>query len=231
MAKGGVLSEQVGESDRGRGGRVAPDRGSASDEALIAATASGDEAAFERLVTRHAPRVRALALRQTGRAADADDIAQEAFLRVWRNAGRFSPEAGAFRSWLYRIVANLCLDAGRWRSRWRWTALEEAPEPATEAADPARGLGDRQALERARAAVRDLPERQRMAVLMSAVAGLSNPEIAEALGSTTAAVEQLVSRGRKRLRRQAKDEGWAPGGSGDEPGVQRGDEPGKDQER
>lgn len=170
--------------------------------------AMGDEQAFAMVVRRHAPRVRALALRHSGRAADADDVSQEAFARVWSHAARFEPAKGAFRSWLYRIVANLCLDAARRRSRWSWIGLDESPEPEAEAAGPAETMAARQALAKARGAIAALPERQRMALLLSVSAELSSKEIAEAMGASVAASDQLISRARRALRRQAADEGW-----------------------
>ena len=95
-----------------------------SDEALMARVARGDELAFRQLSRRHLPAMLGLARRILGNAADAEDVAQEAMLRVWTHAPRWQPLA-AFRTWLTRVVVNLCLDRKR---RAPWVALEAAGE-------------------------------------------------------------------------------------------------------
>ena len=104
-----------------------------SDEALMARVARGDEAAFRALAGRHLPAMLGLARRILGNAADAEDVAQEAMLRVWTHAPRWQPLA-LFRTWLTRVVVNLCLDRKR---RAPWVALEAAGEIV----DPAPGAG------------------------------------------------------------------------------------------
>jgi len=106
---------------------------SRADSALVRAIAEGDVAALEPLVRRHQDRVRRLAYRFLGRWSDADDVAQEAFLRVAGSAGRYEPTA-RFTTWLYRIVVNLCLDARRRGARSR--AAPQADPPGDTAADP-----------------------------------------------------------------------------------------------
>src|SRR5918911_1238426 len=103
-----------------------------SDEDLMARVARGDDTAFRLLAQRHAARSIALARRITGNDADAEEIVQEALLRVWINAPRWRPVA-AFRTWFYRVVLNLCL--GR-RRRLPFVPLEGAGDPADPAADP-----------------------------------------------------------------------------------------------
>ncbi|MEM6489490.1 MAG: sigma-70 family RNA polymerase sigma factor [Pseudomonadota bacterium] len=175
----------------------------------MARVAAGDQQAFAALVTAHGPRVRALALRQLRSAAEADDVAQDAFAAVWTRADRFDPARGTFRAWLYRIVANRCLDRQRWRVRWRMSGDEALESRASAEAGPARQTAGRDALARAGAAIRGLPKRQRLALLLSVVSGLSTAEIAEALGSSPQAAEQVLVRARRSLRRQAETEGWA----------------------
>ncbi|MEL6335579.1 MAG: sigma-70 family RNA polymerase sigma factor [Pseudomonadota bacterium] len=198
-------------------------RGADSDAALMGRVQTGDAAAFEGLVRRHAGRVRALALRQTGSAADADEIAQEVFAQLWHKASQFDPARGAFRSWLYRIVASRCLDLMRWRLR-RGVPVSGAPvngaaaELADDAISPAlfdpgpgaeRAVIGRDALAAAAAAIRDLPRRQRLALLMAAVSELEAAEIGAALGTSRAGAEQLIARARRQLRTRAASEGWA----------------------
>ena len=116
-----------------------------SDEALMARVARGDERAFRVLARRHVPAMLGLARRILGNAADAEDVAQEAMLRVWTHAPRWQPLA-ALRTWLTRVVVNLCLDRKR---RAPWVALEAAGEIV----DPAPGAAERKrGSERARAA-------------------------------------------------------------------------------
>ena len=117
-----------------------------SDEALMARVARGDEAAYRLLSRRHVPAMLGLARRILGNAADAEDVAQEAMLRVWTHAPRWQPLA-QFRTWLTRVVVNLCLDRKR---RAPWVALEAAGEIV----DPALGAGRTGRTQRARPAGR-----------------------------------------------------------------------------
>ena len=168
-----------------------------SDEALMARVARGDEQAFRQLARRHLPPMAGLARRILGNAAEAEDVAQEAMLRVWTHAPRWQPLA-AFRTWLTRVVVNLCLDRKR---RAQWVDLEAAGEIV----DPAPGAGERaESDERERflaAAIAKLPERQRTAIVLTYNKGLSNAEVAEALDTSVSAVETLLVRGKQNLRR------------------------------
>jgi RNA polymerase sigma-70 factor (ECF subfamily) len=168
-----------------------------SDEALMARVARGDERAFRALAGRHLPAMLGLARRILGNAADAEDVAQEAMLRVWTNAPRWQPLA-AFRTWLTRVVVNLCLDRKR---RTPWLALEAAGEIV----DPALGASEQaERDERERmvaAAIAQLPMRQRAAIVLTYGDGMSNAQVAEILGTSVSAVETLLVRGKQNLRR------------------------------
>jgi RNA polymerase sigma-70 factor (ECF subfamily) len=168
-----------------------------SDEALMARVARGDEQAFRLLARRHLPAMAGLARRVLGNAAEAEDVAQEAMLRVWTHAPRWQPLA-AFRTWLTRVVVNLCLDRKR---RAQWVDLEAAGEIV----DPAPGAGERaESDERERllaAAIAKLPERQRAAIVLTYTEGMSNAQVAEALDTSVSAVETLLVRGKQNLRR------------------------------
>ena len=168
-----------------------------SDEALMARVARGDEPAFRVLAGRHLPAMLALARRILGNAADAEDVVQEAMLRVWTHAPRWQPLA-AFRTWLTRITVNLCLDRKR---RAPWVALEAAGEIV----DPAPGAGElaeRDERERlVAAAIAGLPARQRAAIALTYGDGMSNAQVAEILGTSVSAVETLLVRGKQNLRR------------------------------
>ena len=167
-----------------------------SDEALMARVARGDERAFQLLSRRHLPAMLGLARRILGNAAEAEDVAQEAFMRVWTHAPRWQPLA-QFRTWLTRVVVNLCLDRKR---RAPWVELEAAGEIV----DPTPGAGEKaEADERARmlaAAVDKLPARQRSAIVLTYGEGMTNAQVAEILDTSVSAVETLLVRGKQNLR-------------------------------
>jgi RNA polymerase sigma-70 factor, ECF subfamily len=168
-----------------------------SEEALMVRVARGDEPAFHALARRHLPAMLGLARRILGNSADAEDVGQEAMLRVWIHAPRWQPLA-AFRTWLTRVVVNLCLDRKR---RASWVALEAAGEIV----DPAIGPGEKtERDERDRlvvAAIAQLPARQRAAIVLTYSEGMSNAQVAEILDSSVSAVETLLVRGKQNLRR------------------------------
>jgi RNA polymerase sigma-70 factor (ECF subfamily) len=168
-----------------------------TDEALMVRVAKGDQGAFRVLARRHLPAMVGLARRILGNAAEAEDVAQEAMLRVWTHAPRWQPLA-AFRTWLTRVVVNLCLD------RKRRAPLLDL-EAAGEVVDPTPGAGDQaESAERERllaAAIEKLPDRQRTAIVLTYTEGLSNAQVADMLGTSVSAVETLLIRGKQNLRR------------------------------
>ena len=167
-----------------------------SDEALMARVARGDEPAYRTLTRRHLPAMLGLARRILGNAADAEDVAQEAMLRVWTHAPRWQPLA-AFRTWLTRVVVNLCLDRKR---RAQWVALEAAGEIV----DPAPDVTDRaehdEREQKLAAAIAELPARQRSAIVLTYSEGMSNAQVAEILDTSVSAVETLLVRGKQNLQ-------------------------------
>lgn len=169
------------------------------DSGLLQAIGAGDERALRLFMDRHLDRIHALALRFTGNAADAEDIAQEAMLRVWRAAAGWTPGGARPSTWLHRIVMNLCIDHAR-RARLRAFLPFGDRDPPDPAPDPEAVAAGRDSLARVADAVRALPARQRAALVLSVTGGQSNGEIAEALGMTTGAVEQALFRARKTLR-------------------------------
>jgi len=158
---------------------------------------SGDQAAFAWLVDRHLKRTHALAQRITGKPQEAEDVAQEAFLRVWIHAGDWSAQKGRFSTWFYRIVTNLCIDHLRGNSR-------EMVEIDAEWADASPGMAaqlHRQQLgQRVAAEVARLPPRQKTALALCYYEGFSNAEAAAILDTTTGAVEALLVRARRGLQ-------------------------------
>ncbi|MEM8730797.1 MAG: RNA polymerase sigma factor [Pseudomonadota bacterium] len=174
------------------------------EAALLAAFADGDHAAAVTLTERLAPRAFGLAYRIIGDRAEAEDIAQEAMVRLWRMAPNWEPGQAKVSTWLYRVVTNLCLDHRR-RRAGRDGALEDAPEPVDEAKsvpdqmqDAARGAALQWALDQ-------LPDRQRMAVVLRLLQDLPNPRIAEVMEISVEAVESLTARGKRTLTRLLED--------------------------
>lgn len=171
-----------------------------SDEVLIQRIGTGDQRAFAEIVRRHGGRLKALALRFTGGAAEADDIVQETFWSVWRTAARWQPGGPPFAAYLTRIAMNRAIDADRRRKLRRFFGLEEAGDPA----DPEPGADARLESSKELADVtrdiRSLPTRQRAAILLAAEGSRTNVEIAEAMGLSIGAVEQLLVRARRTLR-------------------------------
>lgn len=176
-----------------------------SDDELVAAVAGGDESACRLLMARHLPRMVALGRRMLGNHADAEDVAQEVFLRVWTHADRWQPGKAQFGTWLHRVATNLCLDRIR-KNRGGTEDIDAIPEPASEEPGPDRQLEQNQLAARVEAALQHLPERQRAAMALSHYQGLSNTETAEILEVSVEAVESLLSRARRQLRAELATE-------------------------
>lgn len=168
----------------------------APEEALLRLYANGDALASRELARRFLPRILAYGRRMLGDAAEAEDVAQEAMVRLWKIAPDWRSGEAQVSTWLWRVVANLCTD--RLRKR-RGIGLDEAPEPEDGAPSVLQQMlaaNRAQALEQALAA---LPERQRQAVVLRHLEGLGNPEIAAIMQIGVEAVESLTARGKRAL--------------------------------
>jgi len=166
------------------------------DDALMARFAAGDQSAARALTARHAPRALALARRMLRDEAEAEDVTQEAMLRVWRMAPDWRPGEAKLSTWIHKVAFNLSTDRLR---RRRSAPLEDAPEPVDEAPGALDGLEAADRATALRRALDALPERQKRAVELRHFDELSNPEIAEALEVSVEAVESLLARGRRAL--------------------------------
>jgi RNA polymerase sigma-70 factor (ECF subfamily) len=170
-----------------------------SDEDLLDAFASGDPAAARALTLRLTPRVLGYAARLLSDRAEAEDVAQEAMLRLWRSAPGWRRGEAQVTTWLYRVVTNLCNDRHRRRKVRAATPLEDAPEVADTAAGAEAGLIEAGRMSALQAALAALPDRQRQAVVLRHIEGLTNPEIAAIMEIGVEAVESLTARGKRAL--------------------------------
>ncbi len=167
-----------------------------SDEVLLLNFANGDATAARLLTARLTPRVLGYAARVLGDRAEAEDVTQEAMLRLWKIAPEWQQGQAKISTWLYRVTANLCTD--RLRKR-RTVDLDAVAEPLDEGASAEQRLQAATRNAALEAALQTLPERQRQAVVLRHLEGLKNPEIAEVLNVTVEAVESLTARGKRAL--------------------------------
>ncbi|HVX77506.1 MAG TPA: RNA polymerase sigma factor [Bradyrhizobium sp.] len=178
-------------------GAEARDEALSEDDLLLRRIAGGDEAAFRLLVTKHIDRAFAVALRFLGNRADAEDVVQDSFLKIWSHRGHWIENRAKFSTWLYRVVTNRCIDLSR---RPRSEDVESFSELTDNKPDAVTLIHRDEVSDILDRAIRQLPDQQRVAVLMSYHENLSNSEIAELMGTTVSAVESLLKRGRQQLR-------------------------------
>jgi RNA polymerase sigma-70 factor (ECF subfamily) len=169
----------------------------AEDTALMARIAAGDEAAFRHFADRHVGRMLRLAQSILGSAAEADEVAQEALLRVWRHAARWDPARSQPTTWVHTIVTRLCVDRLRQRRHEPIEAADQVADPAPDALDSLVSCHEAQAL---RDALGSLPERQRVALTLFYQEELPGAEAAETLGLNLRAFWSLLERARQALR-------------------------------
>ncbi len=179
-----------------------------TDDDLMARGASGDDDAFRLLVRRWERPVFSFLDRMLGSPEEAQDLAQETFLRVCRNASRYRRD-GRFKSWLFRIAGNLARSRLRRRKLVSWIPFDAARHdpPAADRTDA--GLAMEEEAARVRGALAGLPDRQREAIVLRHYQEMSHREIADQLGTTVSAVESLLHRATVMLRKELA-EGGAP---------------------
>jgi RNA polymerase sigma-70 factor, ECF subfamily len=176
------------------------------DIRLMLAVRGGDQSAFAELVERYQHRLVGVMNHLVGHPQEAEDLAQEVFLRVFRTRHKYSPKA-KFSTWLFTIANNLALNALRDRHRRKALPLEardsgtQGPPPAADRGpSPAHPLQQSELAEVVRKALDDLNERQRVAVVLNKFEDMGYAEIAQVMGLTAKAVKSLLSRARGRLR-------------------------------
>jgi RNA polymerase sigma factor (sigma-70 family) len=167
------------------------------DAALLARVARAEPAAVRALVARKLPRLLALATRMLGDRMEAEDIAQEAFVRIWKHAPRWREGEARFDTWLHRVALNLCYD--RLRAS-RDEPVDELPDSVDPGPLPDARLEAHARDANVRAALAALPARQREAIVLQYYQELSNLDAAAVMGITVEALESLLSRARRNLR-------------------------------
>lgn len=170
---------------------------------LVAQTSTGDASAFRELVDRHLSGALSIARRMLGDDAEAEDIAQEAFLRMWKSAATLEVGPAGVKPWLRRVVSNLCIDRARVRVRLKVTG--EVPEVA-DAPRQLANLEDEELRQRVDRALQSLPERQRLALTLFHYEGLSQIEIGKEMEISDEAVESLLARARRQMKVALKPE-------------------------
>lgn len=173
------------------------------DAELVRNVGAGDARAAEALVRRHLPRMVGLARRMLNDPAEAEDVAQEVFLRVWRDAARWRPGAAKFETWMHRVALNLCYDRLR---RRRETPDAEAGVHVADAQPLASEAWlAQQRAAKVHAALAELPERQRAAIALVHFQDFTNIAAAETLEISVEALESLLARGRRALKAALAD--------------------------
>lgn len=179
------------------------------DAQLMVRVRNGDEEAFRELVERHHRSVIRIIHRAIGDAWEAEDLAQRAFLQIYRSAHRYRPSA-KFTTWMYTIVNNLVRNEYRRLKRHPSASLENNPHAMHQpdrapTSNPAHQVAVQELQHRIAAAIESLPPNQRMAVILARYEGLPYEEIAVVLGCTVPAVKSLLHRARETLRSRLQD--------------------------
>ena len=170
-----------------------------SDAELLARVGRGEPRAVREMVERKLGRLLSLAERMLGRRVEAEEVAQEVFVRVWKQAPHWQSGRARFDTWLHRVALNLCYD--RLRRRREEAPDDDADEPAADRAEaPDELLEVKQRGRRVARALADLPQRQREALVLQYYQELSNGEAAELMGIGIEALESLLVRARRSLR-------------------------------
>lgn len=167
------------------------------DTALLLAYAQGDRDAAGALAQRLLPGALAQAVRMLADRAEAEDVAQDAMIRLWQQAASWRAGEAQPSTWLYRVVSNLCID--RLRKRGRNVALDAVAEPDDGNPSVVETMQTRARMAALSDALAQMPERQAQAVALRHLEGLSNPQIAQVMDISVRSVESLTARGKRAL--------------------------------
>lgn len=167
----------------------------------MARVATGDADAFRALTRRYLARVVALGTRTLGDAVEAEDVAQESFLRLWKQAPSWRPDEARVGTWLHKVALNLCLDK---LARRREEIGGEIPDAHDPGPGPAGTVAGRQMANHVNAAMARLPDAQRAAITLCHYQDMRNIEAAEVMGVSIEALESLLARGRRKLREELR---------------------------
>ncbi|MBC55047.1 MAG: RNA polymerase [Gammaproteobacteria bacterium] len=183
-----------------------------TDEEIMAGITAGDQRSFAEAVRMHARPIAFYAYRMLGNQSEAEDIAQETFLRLWTQASRWQPGKAALSTWLHRIAHNLCIDF--LRKNKPALASELSDDLIDDQATAEETLNSEAQQNMLHVALGRLPERQRSALVLTHYQGLSNREVADMLAITVDALESLLARARRSLKTycQAADQRPATNG-------------------
>lgn len=172
------------------------------DDALMAATATGEEMAFRLLVQRWEGQVKAFLIHMLGSVEEAEDLTQDTFVQVFRKARGYQPE-GKFQSWLFRIAGNYARSRLRRRKILGWVSFKpEVHDRSNDLGNPGLDLEQAEAETLLRAAMAGLPERQKQALVLHRFQGLKYKEVAMAMDTTIPGVESLIQRAMAGLKKE-----------------------------
>lgn len=195
-------SDEAGPGPESSGSGSSQNEAREADRLLMARVTQGDAQAFQQLVDAGIDRVLSVARRMLGDEAEAEDVAQEVFLRLWRQAEKWEGGRAQVSTWLYRVTVNTCID--RLRAR-REETVDELPEVSRDATQQ-QVLEERDLEQYVEAALNELPERQRIAVVLFHYEQLSMNDVAEAMDASVEAIESLLARGRRALKKSLKSQ-------------------------
>ena len=168
-----------------------------SDEYLMRRVQQRDESAYSVLVQRHTQSIHAFIFRLCGNRGDAEDIAQETFLRLWQRSSQWTPDTVRFTTWIHQIARNLCIDQFRREQSQKRTSGHADIVFADSTIESLEEDAERVAL---REAIQELPERQRTAIVLCQVQGWAQQDAAKVLDTTVDGVQALIGRARRTLR-------------------------------
>ncbi len=197
----GIRREMTTGSQASEAGRQTAALSELADQDLVALMVRGDKRAYRVLVERYYRGIIGIARRMGLTSGDAEDAAQDVFVRVWLHREKWRPEGASFKTWLYRVAVNRVIDLKRKPQFVDGSDLESMPDDAM---SPVEQLAQHQEFKRLRSAIKLLSEQQQIAINLFYDRELSNQEAAAIMGVSINAMESLLKRARKRLREELK---------------------------